>query len=81
MLVYSDHKLEQFQVLGAVVRVHWDHQQQQIEHMDGQISQQWVCMEAVVPTDADRGTFISIVNAAGGDGAALADQWFNNLYK
>jgi hypothetical protein len=32
--------------------------------------------EAVVPLDADRETFVRIVNEAGGDGEALADGWF-----
>jgi hypothetical protein len=33
--------------------------------------------EAVVPLDADRNTFVELVNAEGGDGEALADGWYN----
>jgi hypothetical protein len=29
-----------------------------------------------VPLDADRATFVELVNAEGGDGEALADGWF-----
>jgi hypothetical protein len=36
----------------------------------------WTAQEAVVPLDADRETFVSIVDAEGGDGEALADGWF-----
>ena len=74
MLVYSNHQLEQFQILGPIVRVHWNHQKYETNDEPPRLA--WVCEEAVVPLNVDRETFISLVNAEGGNGEALADEWF-----
>lgn len=76
MLVYADHQLEQFQVLGNIVRVHWDYQQYEVNDMDGTVRLAWKCEEAVVPTNADYTTFVSAINAEGGNGDELAQAWF-----
>lgn len=77
MQVTSNWELPIYQVIGPVIRVHWGY-----THTTGEDEFQgsydvWTAQEAVVPLDADRETFVSIVNAEGGDGEALADEWFN----
>jgi hypothetical protein len=81
MLVQSTWELPVYQVLGPIIRVHWDYSSRIIESEseDGEPQEptyQWSCREAVVPIDADRATFEQIINAAGGPGEALADGWF-----
>jgi hypothetical protein len=78
MLVNARHKLPVYQVIGPVVRVHWDYQEKQISGMDGEdsLSTMWDCQEAVVPIDADYDTFVRVVNEEGGDGESLATDWF-----
>lgn len=66
-----------YQVIGPIIRVHWNYSQRTIEGAEGEeLRITYDCEEAVVPVDADRATFISLVNAEGGDGEALADGWF-----
>lgn len=84
MLVYSNHQLEKFQILGSLVRVHWNHLQYEIvdeifENNENLSSTRiaWVCNEAAVPINASRMTFVELVSAAGGDGEALANEWFS----
>lgn len=74
--VNSDWQLPVYQVIGPVVRVHWDYVERTVEDEMQGTRTMWDAQEAVVPVDADRDTFISTVNAAGGDGQALADGWF-----
>lgn len=74
--VTANWELPVYQVIGPVIRVHWGY-----VHTTGEDEFQgpydtWVAQEAVVPLSADRATFVSIVNAEGGDGEALADGWF-----
>ena len=45
-MVYSMHKLETFQRLGPVIRVHWDHEQITKDDME-----YWRCTEIVVPAN------------------------------
>jgi pyruvate-formate lyase-activating enzyme len=76
MQVTANWELHIYQVIGPVVRVHWDY-----VHTTGDDEFQgpydiWTAQEAVVPVDADRETFVAIVNAEGGDGEALAGGWF-----
>jgi hypothetical protein len=76
MQVTANWELPVYQVIGPVNRVHWDY-----AHTTGEDEFQgpydiWTAEEAVVPLDADRETFVSIVNSEGGDGEALADGWF-----
>jgi hypothetical protein len=71
--VVSNWELPVYQVIGPVIRVHWDYSHRFDEETEEDI---WTAQEAVVPLDADRETFVAIVNAAGGDGEALADGWF-----
>lgn len=74
--VNSDWQLPVYQVIGPVVRVHWDYVERTVEDEMQGIRTIWDAQEAVVPLDADRAAFVEIVNAAGGDGDALADGWF-----
>jgi hypothetical protein len=76
MQVTANWKLPVYQVIGPANRVHWDY-----VHTTGEDELQgpydiWTAQEAVVPLDADRSTFVAIVNSEGGDGEALADGWF-----
>lgn len=74
--VNSDWQLSVYQVIGPVVRVHWDYVERTVEdEMQGSRTI-WDAQEAVVPLNANRATFVEIVNAAGGDGNVLADGWF-----
>ena len=66
-----------YQVIGPVIRVHWDYSSHQSDEEWGEPMTIWEAQEAVVPLDADRDTFVAIVNKQGGDGEALADGWFN----
>ena len=79
--VNANHELPVYQVIGPVVRVHWDYQTREVSHdMDSESSETYTsydCREAVVPINADRATFVNTVNAAGGDGESLADGWFD----
>ena len=75
MQVTSNWELPVYQVIGPVVRVHWDYSHTTSEDND----EIWTAQEAVVPVDADRATFVSIVDAEGGDGDALADGWFTPI--
>ena len=70
--VESNWELPVYQVIGPVVRVHWDY----IHTVDEELGDRWTAQEAVVPVDADRPTFVALVDAEGGDGEALADGWF-----
>lgn len=71
MKVYANWKLPVYQVIGLVVRVHWDYYESENEY-----GTQWECQEAVVPLEASEEEFITIVNEAGGNGAELAQGWF-----
>lgn len=74
--VNADWELPIYQVIGPVIRVHWDYSQRTID--DGEQQRvTWDAEEAVVPLDAERPMFVAIVNAEGGDGEALADGWYN----
>jgi hypothetical protein len=81
MQVTANWKLPIYQVLGPIIRVHWDYRQQDTEtntdNLTDTAGSTWIMQEAVVPLDADRHAFIHIVDAAGGPGNALADGWFN----
>jgi hypothetical protein len=84
MQVSANWELPVYQVLGPIIRVHWDYHQRAPEpdtrdDMDGgQSGPTWVMQEAVVPLDADRATFVRIVTEAGGPGKKLADGWFQS---
>lgn len=78
MIVYADHELEVYQVLGPIIRVHWDYEQYEVE-IDSETNETkmaWKCKEAVVPLNATRDEFEKIINDAGGNGKQLADGWF-----
>lgn len=78
MYVNADWQLPVYQVIGPVVRVHWNYSQRTIEGAEGEESRvTYDCEEAVVPVDAVRATFVALVSAEGGDGETLADGWFN----
>lgn len=72
-IVNANWELPIYQVIGPVNRVHWDYSHSFNEETEEDV---WTAQEAVVPLDADRATFVSIVNAEGGDGESLADGWF-----
>lgn len=73
MQVTANWELPIYQVIGPVVRVHWDYS----HTMDFETEEEvWLAQEAVVPVDATRETFVAIVDAEGGDGETLAEGWF-----
>ena len=74
--VTANWELPVYQVIGPVVRVHWNYSQRTVDGTD-EPTIAYDCEEAVVPLGADRATFVELVNAEGGDGEALADGWFN----
>lgn len=79
MLVYSNHELETYQVLGTTLRVHWDSVQYEVtDELRGTTRLAWVAKEAVFKTDVDRQTFIAEIDALGGNGEELAAGWFNS---
>lgn len=75
--VYSNWELPVYQVIGPVVRVHWDYQMvlEEIENQDP--IEHWSAMEVVLPVDCDRETFVTAVKALNGPSRALADGWFD----
>jgi hypothetical protein len=73
--VSANWELPVYQVIGPVIRVHWDYSSH--EAGEGELYTVWEAQEAVVPLNADRATFVAIVDAEGGNGEALADGWFN----
>lgn len=75
--VFSSEKLPVYQVIGPIVRVHWDYISSQTDEDWGESTTVWEAQEAVVSINADRSTFVSLINEAGGDGEILADGWFN----
>ena len=78
MYVNADWELPVYQVIGPIIRVHWNYSQRTVEAWgEGEPRITWDAEEAVVPLTADRATFVRLVNAEGGDGKALADGWFN----
>jgi hypothetical protein len=82
MRVYANWQLPVFQILGTIIRVHWDYEYKEIQEdnnvdlEDSSISSKWSAEEVIVPLDADRETFIRIVSEAGGPAEDLADEWF-----
>jgi hypothetical protein len=76
--VTANWELPIYQVIGPVIRVHWNYSQRTVDFdfMD-EPTIYYDAEEAVVPLDADRDTFVELVNAEGGDGEALADGWYN----
>ena len=76
MQVTSNWELPVYQVIGPVIRVHWDYVHTTGEDDFDQPYDIWTAQEAVVPLDATREKFVQIVDDAGGDGESLADGWF-----
>lgn len=63
MRVSSKNKLEDYQVLGNKLRIHWDHAEVTVEDMEGEAVTQWQCEEAVVKKTASRDNIIEAVIA------------------
>jgi hypothetical protein len=76
MQVTSNWELPVYQVIGPVIRVHWDYVHTTGEDDFDQPYDIWTAQEVVVPLDATRETFVQIVGDAGGNGGFLADGWF-----
>ena len=76
MHVTSNWELPIYQVIGPVIRVHWNYSHHTVDDME-KPTIAYDAEEAIVPLDADRNTFVELVNAEGGDGEALADGWYN----
>ena len=76
MRVTANWELPIYQVIGPVIRVHWNYSHHTVDGMD-EPTIAYDAEESVVPLDADRDTFVELVNAEGGDGEALADGWYN----
>jgi hypothetical protein len=58
MKVTSSWELPVYQVIGPVVRIHWNYQE--IPATD-ETPAMWSCEEAIVPVNADRGAVISAI--------------------
>ncbi len=78
MYVSANWELPVYQIIGPIIRVHWNYSQKTITDMGEEPYTVWECEEAVVPLDADRDLFITLVDDEGGDGEALADGWFQD---
>jgi len=63
MRVSSKEKLEDYQVIGNKLRIHWDHEEVTVETVEGQTETQWQCEEAVVKKTASRDEVIEAVMA------------------
>lgn len=63
MRVTSKDKLDDYQVIGRKLRVHWDHEEVSFENADGEKESQWQCEEAVVKKTASRDELIEAVMA------------------
>ena len=74
--VTANWELPIYQVIGPVIRVHWDYSTRTVDDMGDEPYLMHDAQEAVVPLDADRATFVALVDAEGGDGEALAHGWF-----
>lgn len=77
MYVNADWEIPVYQVIGPIVRVHWNYVQREVDY-EGMAP--WTTFdidEAVVPTNAPRDKFVRIVDAQGGPGESLADGWFS----
>jgi len=61
MRVTSNEKLEDYQVIGNKLRLHWGHEQVTVEDMEGEQSTQWQCEEAVVKKTANRDEIIEAI--------------------
>jgi len=63
MRVSSKEKLEDYQVIGNKLRIHWDHEEVTVETVEGQTETQWQCEEAVVKKTSSRDEVIEAVMA------------------
>lgn len=63
MRVSSKDKLEDYQVLGNKLRIHWDHAEVTVEDAEGEQSTQWQCEEAVVKKTANRDEIVEAIIA------------------
>lgn len=70
--VYSAHKLETFQVLGPIIRVHWNHEEYNKE--EDEISG-FVCDEIVVPVSIDTDTLVSELTNYGAPVQDMLLEW------
>jgi len=61
MRVSSKDKLDDFQVIGDKLRIHWDHEQVTVETVEGQTETQWQCEEAVAKKTASRDDIIEAI--------------------
>lgn len=61
MRVTSKDKLEDYQVIGDKLRIHWDHVEVTVEGIDGETATQWQCEEAVVKKTANRDQIIEAI--------------------
>ena len=78
MQVTANWELPIYQVIGPVVRVHWNYRQRTVGE-DEQQQVLWVAEEAVVPLDADNNTFVALIDAEGGNGNAMAKDQIQDL--
>lgn len=73
--VYSDHKLETFQHIGPVFRIHWNHEQYQTLNLDGNTRLGWRCEEIVVPDTISREEVIRILRESNALVDSLMTEW------
>lgn len=63
MRVTSKDRLDDYQVIGRKLRIHWDHEEATFEGIDGETETQWQCEEAVVKKTAQRDEVIEAIIA------------------
>ena len=63
MRVSSNEKLEDYQVIGDKLRIHWDHKEVTVPAMDDESepTTQWQCKEAVASKNASRDEVIEAI--------------------
>ena len=61
MKVSSKEKLEDYQVIGDKLRIHWDHHEIKFENEDGEKETYWECEEAVTKKTASRADIIKAI--------------------
>ena len=62
MRVSSNDKLDDYQVIGNKLRIHWDHEEVTVQGVDEEEpTTQWQCEEAVVKKTASRDEIIEAI--------------------
>lgn len=61
MRVTSKDKLDDFQIIGQKLRIHWDHEEVTVEGADGETETQWQCEEAITKKNASKADVVKAI--------------------